>query len=166
MTKLTHLDEGGRAQMVDVSDKDVTTRVATARGFVFMQEETVRLIFEGGLEKGEALSTARLAGIMAAKKTDELIPLCHGLPLDQVTVTFVAGDSVVAIEATARCRAKTGVEMEALTAVNVAALTLYDMAKGVDRTMHVGPIFLWQKTGGRSGDFEHPSPPGPAIEWP
>lgn len=165
MTKLTHLDERGSARMVDVSGKDVTTRIAIARGFIYMQPTTVELVFDGGLDKGEALGCARIAGVMAAKKTDELIPLCHGLPLDQVTVDFTAGDGVIGIEAMARCSAKTGVEMEALTAVNIAALTLYDMAKGVDKSMHIGDVHLFRKRGGRSGDFEHSSPPGPELDW-
>ena len=152
---LTHLDQSGRAQMVDVGEKAVTQREAVARGFVSMQPETLELIVAGGFSKGDVFATARLAGIMAAKQTSNLIPLCHPLPLDQVTVELEpdAGECRVRISATARTSAKTGVEIEALTAVSVAALTLYDMCKSVDRGMRIEGVRLVSKRGGRSGDI-------------
>ncbi len=152
---LTHLDQAGRAQMVDVGEKAVTQREAVARGYVSMRPETLELIVAGGFSKGDVLATARLAGIMAAKQTSNLIPLCHPLPLDQVTVELEpdAGEGRVRISATARTSAKTGVEMEALTAVSVAALTLYDMCKSVDRGMRIEAVRLVSKRGGRSGDI-------------
>jgi len=152
--KLTHVDETGRARMVDVGGKAVSDRVAVARGAVRMQPATLTLIREGGLEKGDVLSAARLAGVMAAKKTYELIPLCHQIPLNQVSVDFDTGESdVVKIESTARATWKTGVEMEALTAVAVAGLTIYDMCKAVDRGMRVEEIRVVRKSGGKSGDW-------------
>jgi cyclic pyranopterin monophosphate synthase len=155
MTTLTHLDEHGRAQMVDIGDKPSTHRQATARGRVRMQPETLALIIAGNIKKGDVLSIAQLAGVMAAKQTSQLIPLCHPLPLTQILVTCTANpaESCVEIEATARVTGQTGVEMEALTAVSVAALTIYDMAKAVDRTMHLSDIRLVQKSGGQRGDF-------------
>lgn len=163
MSKLTHLDDDGAAQMVDVSAKESTRRVAVARGCVYMSTETLELVWSGGLAKGEALSVARIAGIMAAKRTPDLIPLCHSLKLDQVTVEFTRfeDESALGIEACARCFGPTGVEMEAMAAVSTAALTIYDMAKGVDRSMRVEHVHLWHKSGGRSQDFHHPDPPGP-----
>jgi len=154
---LTHLDESGAARMVDVGAKQPTLREAVAEGFVLMQPGTLELLLRGGLPKGEAVGTARIAGIMAAKRCAELIPLCHTLPLDAVDVQFVAveGDNLGArlrIEATARVNARTGVEMEALTAVAVAALTIYDMCKAVDKQMRIEGIRLRRKTGGRSSD--------------
>lgn len=153
--RLTHLDETGRATMVDVGDKDVTERVAVARGRVTMRPETVRLIMEGNLKKGDVLAVAQVAGVMAAKRTSELIPLCHPLLLNQVVVTCTPDldGSCVRIEATARVSGKTGVEMEALTAVTVAGLTIYDMAKAVDREMRLTDVRLVGKSGGRSGDW-------------
>ena len=158
MARLTHIDEEGRARMVDVSDKEVTARVATARGSVTMTPETLALIAAGGAKKGDVLGTARLAGIMAAKRTSELIPLCHPLAVDSVTVDLVADAGVnrIDIEATVRTRGRTGVEMEALTAVAVAALTVYDMVKAADRSMTIGGIRLIEKTGGRSGTYRAP----------
>ena len=152
---LTHLDERGQASMVDVGAKEVTQREAVARGFVAMQPETLRLIREGLVKKGDVVATARLAGIMGAKRTSDLIPLCHPIPLNQVTVELEADDSRsgVHVTATAKTNAKTGVEMEALTAVSVAALTLYDMCKSVDRGMQIQDIRLVRKLGGKSGDF-------------
>ena len=152
--RLTHLDARGRAQMVDVGDKAVTKREAVARGFVAMRHETLALITGGKLKKGDVLATARLAGIMAAKQTPQLIPLCHPLPLTRVAVELTPdSDKVgVAIEASVRTEGKTGVEMEALTAVSVAALTVYDMCKAVDRGMRIESIRLARKTGGQSGD--------------
>ncbi len=154
-TDLTHLDEGGKAGMVDVGGKRVTQREAVARGFVSMRPETLRLIEEGMVKKGDVVATARLAGIMGAKRTPDLIPLCHPLPLDQVTVELEPDESRVGIHvtATARTSARTGVEMEALTAVSVAALTLYDMCKSVDRGMRIEDVRLVRKLGGKSGDL-------------
>jgi cyclic pyranopterin phosphate synthase len=152
---LTHLDEQGRAKMVDVGDKEITSREAVARGYVSIQPETARLIKEGLMKKGDVLTIAQLAGIMGAKKTSELIPLCHPLPLDRVDVDMELDESEgrINITATAKTTARTGVEMEALTAVSVAALTLYDMCKSVDRGMRIEGIRLAQKRGGRSGDI-------------
>ncbi len=152
---LTHLDEQGNAKMVDVGDKDVTSREAVARGHVSVQPETLRLIKEGLMKKGDVLTIAQLAGIMGAKKTSELIPLCHPLPLDRVDVELELNEaeSRIEITATAKTTARTGVEMEALTAVSVAALTLYDMCKSVDRGMRIEAVRLVKKSGGRSGDI-------------
>lgn len=153
--ELTHLDAQGKAQMVDISAKADTQREAIAAGEVRMAPETLALIQEGGLPKGDVLAVARVAGIMAAKRTPELIPLCHPLPLTHLSVdfTFSAERSAVEIVATARCTGPTGVEMEALTAVSVAALAIYDMCKAVDRRMRIGEIRLQRKTGGKSGDI-------------
>ncbi len=161
----THVDASGDAQMVDVGDKDVTQRRAVARGFVYMASETLDAIERAELDKGEVTQVARLAGIMGAKQTSELIPLCHLLPLDSVSVYFeiLDDEGALAIEAAARTSAKTGVEMEALTAVSIAALTVYDMCKGRDRTLSIGDIHVIDKRGGQSGAFEHPDPPGPAL---
>jgi len=152
---LSHLDEAGRARMVDVSDKDVTRREATARGRIHMEPSTLARIVEGTLPKGDVLATARLAGIMAAKRTHDLIPLCHPLPISGVEVRLEPDHdaSTVDIEATVRVTARTGVEMEALTAVSVAALTIYDMCKAVERGMRIGDIELVAKSGGRAGDY-------------
>ena len=152
---LTHVDKKGTARMVDVGAKPETQRVAVARGIVLMQAETLKLIKENGFEKGDVLGVARLAGIMGAKSTSQLIPLCHPIPLNQVTVELTPNEQsgAVEIEATARTAAKTGVEMEALTAVSVAALTVYDMCKSADREMRIDGIRLVKKTGGRSGDL-------------
>jgi cyclic pyranopterin phosphate synthase len=153
--RLSHLNERGEARMVDVSEKAVTSRTAVAEGFVAMAPETLDMILEGRAPKGDVLATARLAGIMGAKKTSELIPLCHPLPLTQVVLDFTPSrePSGIRVEATAKVDGKTGVEMEALTAVTVACLTLYDMCKAVDRAMSFSGIRLVEKTGGRSGDF-------------
>lgn len=155
MSELTHLDSDGSARMVDIGRKPNTERLAVARGRVVMQPETLRLIEAGALEKGDVLTTARLAGIMAAKQTAALIPLCHPLPLTHVDVRLVTNVKcrAVEIEATVRAYGKTGVEMEALTAVAIAALTIYDMAKAVDRGMRIQDIRLAQKRGGQSGDI-------------
>ena len=156
--RLTHLDRRGRPRMVDVSAKAVTQREAVARGEVTMRPETLRLITAGALPKGDVLAVAKLAGIMAAKRTADLVPLCHPLPLAHVDVE-VAPDvsaSCVRIESRVRVEARTGVEMEALTAVAVAGLTLYDMCKAVDREMTIGGIRLVRKQGGRSGTFVRP----------
>ncbi len=156
MAKLTHLDDEGNAVMVDVSDKDATDRTATAKGSVVMQPETMALIQKGGVKKGDVLSVAQLAGIMAAKKTPDLIPLCHPLELTSITVDLVCDPERSAVDITATCKlkGKTGVEMEALTAVAVAALTVYDMCKAVDRDMRITDIRLTHKAGGKSGTFE------------
>lgn len=154
--RISHLNEKGEARMVDVSAKEVTTRTATAEGFVSMAPATLDLILEGKAEKGDVLATARIAGIMAAKRTHELIPLCHPLPLTQVTIDLEPSRDPpgLRVEATAKVDAKTGVEMEALTAVAVACLTVYDMCKAADRAMSFSGIHLLEKTGGRSGRFK------------
>ncbi len=156
MAEFSHLDADGKAVMVDVSDKDVTERSATARGTVFMRPETVRRITDGGLAKGDVLSVARLAGIMGAKKTSDLIPLCHPLALTAIDVEMRCDTERNAVDITATCRlaGRTGVEMEALTAVAIAALTVYDMCKAVDRGMRIGDIRLTHKAGGRSGEYQ------------
>lgn len=153
--KLTHLDEKGAARMVDVSDKPVTSRSATAKGAVAMKPATLKLILADKLKKGNALEVARLAGIMAAKKTPDLIPLCHPLAISKVEVELRPDKktSSVEVEATVKLSGQTGVEMEALTAVSVACLTLYDMAKAVDRSIRIGDIRLVEKSGGKSGDY-------------
>ena len=156
MATLTHFDSDGNAVMVDVSAKDETERVATAAGAVVMQPETVQLIADGGVKKGDVLSVARLAGIMGAKKTPDLIPLCHPLALSSVKVelSIDMDSNAVDIEATCKLKGRTGVEMEALTAVSVAALTVYDMCKAVDRGMQITDIRLTHKSGGKSGTYE------------
>jgi cyclic pyranopterin phosphate synthase len=153
--KLTHFDEAGRAAMVDVSGKAETSRMAIARGRIVMAPETLALIEAGQVGKGDVLGVARLAGIMAAKRTSDLIPLCHPLMISKVTVdlTLVAPDAV-AIEATVKVTGQTGVEMEALTAVTVAALTVYDMCKAADRGMRIEAVQLIHKSGGKSGTYE------------
>ena len=156
MSGLTHLDDAGAARMVDVSAKAETTREATAKGRVLMLPATAALIGTGRAAKGDVLAAARLAGIMAAKRTAELIPLCHPLPLASVTVALQIGDDAVEIAATVRTTGRTGVEMEALTAVSVAALTIYDMVKAVDRGMRIEAIRVVAKSGGKSGDFSQP----------
>jgi cyclic pyranopterin monophosphate synthase len=152
---LTHLDDRGAARMVDVSGKPTTTRTASAEGRVLMHAETLRLILEGNARKGDVLGVARVAGIMAAKRTYELIPLCHPLMLSKVTVEIEAEEEPPALLVTARVHVtgQTGVEMEALTAASVACLTIYDMAKAVDRGMTIDGIRLLEKTGGQSGDY-------------
>jgi len=160
VSKLTHFDAGGAAHMVDVGDKPVTRRVARAMGRIFMQAETLKLIEQGAHKKGDVVAVARLAGIMAAKKTAELIPLCHTLPLEGVELSFEleTARSAVRCEAVVRCEARTGVEMEALIAVQIALATIYDMCKAVDRGMLMGDIGLLEKSGGRSGEWRR-SPP-------
>jgi cyclic pyranopterin phosphate synthase len=154
--KLTHLDETGRARMVDVGHKTETERIAVARGTVVMKPETLQLIVAGNLKKGDVLTLAQVAGILAAKRTSELIPLCHPLLLNKIDVVCTpnSADSCVEIEASVRVNGKTGVEMEALTAVSVAALTIYDMAKAVDRGMQLTNIRVVYKEGGQSGVYE------------
>jgi cyclic pyranopterin phosphate synthase len=153
--ELTHVDDEGRVRMVDVGGKADTERVALAKGEVAMRPETLRLIAEKGMPKGDVLAVAQVAGIMAAKRTPDLIPLCHTLLLTQVEVGFRIDEAASHIEitATVRSRGKTGVEMEALTAVSVAALTIYDMAKAVEKTMRIGNIQLVRKSGGKSGEW-------------
>jgi cyclic pyranopterin monophosphate synthase len=155
MSELTHFDERGNAAMVDVGDKDITERTATAAGTVTMAPETMKLIVDGGVKKGDVLSVARLAGIMGAKKTPDLIPLCHPLALTSVKVELTCDTERNAVDISATCKLKgrTGVEMEALTAVSVAALTVYDMCKAVDRGMKLENIRLLHKAGGKSGDW-------------
>ena len=154
MTELTHIDAQGHARMVDVSGKEVTRRVATAQAVVTMQPETLEKIRQNALAKGDALGVARVAGVLAAKRTDALIPLCHSLPLSDVSVDFEFGDGQIVIRTSATTLAQTGVEMEALTAATVAALTIYDMAKAVDKCMTIDAVHLVSKTGGKSGDFQ------------
>ena len=151
--RLTHIDETGRARMVDVGDKRVTERRAAAEAVVVASRSTLDLIFDGGLPKGDAISTARLAGIMAAKRTSELIPLCHPLSLTDVTVEIDRSGSAARIGTTVRTADRTGAEMEALTAAAVAALTLYDMVKGVERGVRIEGLRLLHKSGGRSGSW-------------
>jgi cyclic pyranopterin phosphate synthase len=157
---LTHLDAQGHAAMVDVGDKQITTRTAIAEGEVRMTPATLAAIRDGNVPKGDVLAAARIAGIMAAKKTPELIPLCHTLLLTKVAVDFEIdeAESRVVITAMVRCNGQTGVEMEALTAVSVAALTIYDMAKALDKSMTIGAIRLLEKQGGKSGDWRREQP--------
>lgn len=154
-SQLTHLDATGAASMVDVGDKERTLRVATAEGHVVMAPETLALIRSGQAKKGDVSAVARIAGLMAAKRTHELIPLCHPLLLEKVSVDIVEDETLpgLRVRAMARVSGKTGVEMEALTAVSVACLTIYDMAKAVDRSMTIGGIRVLTKSGGRSGDW-------------
>ena len=156
MSELTHFDGDGRAHMVDVSEKPDTARIAVASGFVRMLPGTLALIREGRAEKGDVLGIARLAGIMGAKRTADLIPLCHPLPISKVSLDLIPDDALpgVRIEATVKTTGKTGVEMEALTAVSTAALTVYDMTKAVDRGMEIGGIHVTLKDGGKSGRYE------------
>jgi cyclic pyranopterin phosphate synthase len=156
MSGLTHFDGKGDAHMVDVSDKPVTSRIAVAAGHIKMATETFDMITEGRAKKGDVLSVARLAGIMGAKKTPELIPLCHPLPITKVAVELTADSTLpgIRIEATVKTTGQTGVEMEALTAVSTAALTVYDMVKAVDKAMEIGGIHVMLKDGGKSGRYE------------
>jgi cyclic pyranopterin phosphate synthase len=151
--ELTHMDKDGNARMVDVSEKEITHREAVASGKIYMDPETVSMILNGTIPKGDVFAVARVAGIMAAKKTQELIPMCHNILLDSVTVDFEheSETGAISIKATVKCTWKTGVEMEALTAVSIAALTIYDMCKAVDKGMRIGEIGLVKKTGGKSG---------------
>jgi len=156
MTKLTHLDERGQARMVDVGGKPETARSATATGRIRMSPEALTAMREGSGPKGDVLAAARIAGIMAAKKTGELIPLCHPLALDAVAVEFVFEDDAVRVTARASLTGRTGVEMEALTAASLALLTVYDMAKALDKGMVIEGVRLLEKTGGKSGDWRAP----------
>lgn len=154
MSELTHLDEQGKARMVDVAAKAETARVAVASGRILLAPETVQLLRDNAVPKGDVIAVARVAGIMAAKKTSELIPLCHPLPITKISLDFVILETGVEITATVGVTGKTGVEMEALTAVSVAALTIYDMVKAVDRAAVITDIRLEEKSGGKSGDFK------------
>lgn len=153
--KLSHIRASGEADMVDVSDKAETVRIATAEGFVKMRPETLTLILEGNAKKGDVIGTARLAGIMAAKQTSNLIPLCHPLMISKVSVDIKEAPELpgLHVSATVKLSGKTGVEMEALTAVSVTCLTIYDMAKAADKAMEIGPLRLVEKTGGKSGTY-------------
>ena len=153
---LSHLNKDGTAVMVDVSDKDITSRVAIAAGTISMQADTMTLVQKGGLKKGDVISVARLAGILGAKRTPELIPLCHPLTLQNIEVKLelIPSNNSINIEATCKVLGQTGVEMEALTAVSITALTIYDMCKAVDRTMKLTDIRLVSKSGGKSPDFD------------
>jgi len=155
MAKLTHTDAAGRARMVDVGTKPVTRREAVAAGEVKMRPATLRMIARGSIPKGDVLAVARIAAIAAAKRTDELIPLCHPLAISHVQVDFTPKErsGKLLIEATVRLEGRTGAEMEALTAVAIAGLTIYDMCKAVDREMEIGPVYLVRKSGGRSGEY-------------
>jgi cyclic pyranopterin phosphate synthase len=156
MTRLTHLDAQGNAAMVDVTAKDNSEREAVATGQIRMSAEALAAIREGAVKKGDVLATARIAGIMAAKKTSELIPLCHPLMLSKVAVDFAFQDDSIMVTAMARLRGQTGVEMEALTAASVALLTIYDMAKAIDKAMVISGVRLLSKSGGKSGDWQAP----------
>lgn len=159
---LTHLDPQGRARMVDITSKEPTHRRAVARGRVHMSPETTSLVAKGAITKGDVLSIARVAGVQGAKRTPELIPLCHSLSVGSMLINFRIEDTFIEVEALVETVDRTGVEMEALTAVSVACLTIYDMCKSADRTMTIGDITLWEKTGGRSGDYRRPeAPAGP-----
>ena len=154
MEELTHINNQGRAKMVDVSDKPETFRTAVAEGTVRMAPATAERIRTGGIAKGDVLAVAQVAGIMAAKHTGDWIPMCHPVRLTGVDLSFTVEEAAVRIRAEARCKGETGVEMEALTAVSAAALTIYDMCKAIQKDMEIGDIHLCRKTGGRSGDYE------------
>ncbi|WP_340645063.1 cyclic pyranopterin monophosphate synthase MoaC [Phenylobacterium sp.] len=156
MSRLTHIDETGRANMVDVSAKAVTAREAVAEGFVRMSADTLALALSGDAKKGDVRATAEIAGIMAAKKTADLIPLCHPLALSKVEVRVEPGEGGLAVTARVRTTGQTGVEMEALTAVSVACLTVYDMLKAADKAMTIEAVRLMEKSGGKSGDWKRP----------
>jgi cyclic pyranopterin phosphate synthase len=161
MSKLTHLNDEGAAHMVDVGGKPATQRRAVASGRITMSAEALEAIRQGNAPKGDVLGTARIAGIMAAKRTGELIPLCHPLGLEAVTIDFAYEDSAIRVTATASLTGKTGVEMEAMTAASLALLTIYDMAKAIDKGMVIESVRLIAKTGGKSGDWSAPSEAGP-----
>ena len=164
MDELTHIDEHGKARMVDVSSKSDSHRVAIAGGRVLLAPETIALIRSGAVPKGDVLAAARIAGIMAAKKTSELIPLCHPLPISSVSVNLTVEDDSVRIQSTVSVTGKTGVEMEALTAVSVAALTVYDMVKAVDRAAVITDIRLEHKSGGISGEYDRVQGTGSRVQ--
>ena len=152
--EFTHFNTEGRAKMVDVTDKDVTSRQAIAEGVIYMNEQTRQAIVEGKVKKGDVLSVAQVAGIMAAKKTSDIIPMCHPLMLTGVDISFDVKETEIVIRATVKCKGETGVEMEALTAVSAAALTIYDMCKALQKDMTIGKIKLLEKSGGKSGDYK------------
>ncbi|OBX20307.1 molybdenum cofactor biosynthesis protein C [Erythrobacter sp. QSSC1-22B] len=156
MSDLSHLDASGAAQMVDVSDKIVSAREAVAEGFIAITPQVMAAIRAGDIKKGDVLGTARIAGIMAAKRTSDLIPLCHPLPITGVSVDFAYRESGIRVETRVRTSGRTGVEMEALTAASMALLTIYDMAKALDKGMAIGPVRLLAKSGGKSGDWVGP----------
>jgi cyclic pyranopterin monophosphate synthase len=156
MTKLTHLDEAGNAAMVDISSKDATVRQAVAEGRIVMSAAALSAIKEGAVKKGDVLASARIAGIMAAKRTADLIPLCHPLALSKVAVDFDFEGDGIRVTALARLTGRTGVEMEAMTAASIALLTIYDMAKALDKTMVISDVQLLSKSGGKSGDWVRP----------
>lgn len=162
--RLTHTDQSGKAAMVDVSDKDITSRLARARGTLVMQPETLQAIQDNKLKKGDVLATARIAGVMAAKRTHDLIPLCHPLMLNdvQVDITSDSNKAALNVETSVKTNGKTGVEMEALTACSIALLTLYDMAKAIDRTMVMSEVRVVEKAGGASGDWKADAETGDA----
>ena len=152
--EFTHFNKEGRAKMVDVTDKEVTCREAVAEGAVYMNEQTIKAIIDGKVKKGDVLSVAQVAGIMAAKKTSDVIPMCHPLMLTGVDISFDVKKTEILIKATVKCKGETGVEMEALTAVSTAALTIYDMCKALQKDMVIGDIKLLEKTGGKSGHYK------------
>lgn len=152
--ELTHFNKEGHAKMVDVTDKEVTYREAVAEGVIYMNEQTIQAIADGNIKKGDVLSVAQVAGIMAAKKTSDIIPMCHPLMLTGVDISFDVKKTEIAIKAIVKCKGETGVEMEALTAVSTAALTIYDMCKAVQKDMTIGDIKLLEKTGGKSGHYK------------
>ena len=160
MARLTHLNEEGEANMVDITSKEVTVRKAVAKAFLVVGDEVFEAVTEGAVPKGDVFAAARIAGIMASKRTPELIPMCHNIHLEHVSVDFdLSEKNCIAVYATAVSRSATGVEMEAMTAVTVSALTLYDMLKSLDKSMVIQGIHLATKSGGKSGDFKHPKPP-------
>lgn len=150
----THFNDEGRAKMVDVTDKEVTSRCAIAEGHIYMDKKTVKAIVDGTVKKGDVLSVAQVAGIMAAKKTSDIIPMCHPIMITGVDISFDVKQSEIGIRSTVKCKGETGVEMEALTAVSVAALTIYDMCKALEKDMTIGEIKLIEKSGGKSGDYK------------
>ncbi|MEA4973851.1 Cyclic pyranopterin monophosphate synthase [bioreactor metagenome] len=153
MEKLTHINEQGRARMVDVSQKEETLRTAEACGVIYMNEDTINRIKDGGIKKGDVLAVAQVGGIMAAKKTSDIIPMCHPINTTGIDINFIINNNSIEIYSTVKCKGETGVEMEALTAVSAAALTIYDMCKAVQKDMVIGEIKLLKKTGGKSGDY-------------
>lgn len=154
MEKLTHINEQGRAKMVDVSQKEQTMRIAEACGVIYMNEETINRIKDGGIKKGDVLAVAQVGGIMAAKRTSDIIPMCHPINTTGIDINFNINKDSIEIYSTVKCKGETGVEMEALTAVSVAALTIYDMCKAIQKDMAIGDIKLLKKTGGKSGDYK------------
>lgn len=154
MSDFTHINSQGRAKMVDVSEKDITVRTASAVGTIYMAESTVEMIKSGGVKKGDVLSVAQVAGIMAAKQTSNIIPMCHPIITTGIDISFTINKASIDIKSTVKCKGETGVEMEALTAVSAAALTIYDMCKALQKDMTIGKIRLVEKTGGKSGDYK------------